>query len=861
MKEYIAETGGRYTYTDDILNLQELALSMTAVFEGCSDFIVSGCGVNGSEIAPGYVWINGKIRYFAGCRDAVFPYYLYERNVVDATVYANEVNKKGRCSYLCLGASRVPQEVDEVTGSVPRSIEVTPEYAPRLIDKFFGRYALLVDSPFASQVVKRDVRVTGGLMVDKGIGSLEAVTVGHPENGRCLKGYVREDGDPAIGIFQGDVRVSELIFGKNGSFGFYKGDKHLMNIDERFLDAPMAYFGKMGTGEIVMSGDYLINDGDLGDDGTLDIHPYKGDLRYYRNFRVFDGRTAAKGVPLFEVTGKKGTVSAKGAFEVVNSGKGMVLSNGEYVKGNAGLTNLISWTDRKGEVLATVGYGEDGTYDFSLVNTLGALRLAARDRVNIEGDLYVKGVNVSSLYIGQTAFAEALKGKVDVVPGKGLSSEDFTGAHKRKLEGIATGAIVSGGLGYVTAQDVAEHLEGRMSKGANLSDVVSKEAARGNLGVYSSVESDRRFLRVSEGLRELVSLSADEVNGLDADEAAELKAQKQAKVRETLDAEKRGTGELKLSKASNLGDLPDKEVARRNISVYSAAQVDELLRGKLSVDGAYIGAVFTQDHKQKLEGIKTGNFAGVNGDGVSVSQVEGYVLTSGVVRELAKKANLLLDGYSASQKQVIAGNIGVYTTGEANERFASVSGLMQDYITYQVRLGKTTSQAQQVLRDKLDVLSKAEVTAGYVRKDGLLTDLALKDAEAKKQVCRRLGAAYAEEYQVKLVDTGWIRMGNSGSVTDTSQLYVRQIGSVVCIQGIVNTGKRNGSNWGGVVAVIPNQISPPKYGLRVSYADYNDGHTHNRGASFVIKGGDRNVLLYESGFKDKLTEIHFSYMT
>lgn len=26
MKEYVAETGGRYTYADDILNLQELGL-------------------------------------------------------------------------------------------------------------------------------------------------------------------------------------------------------------------------------------------------------------------------------------------------------------------------------------------------------------------------------------------------------------------------------------------------------------------------------------------------------------------------------------------------------------------------------------------------------------------------------------------------------------------------------------------------------------------------------------------------------------------------------------------------------------------------------------------------------------------
>lgn len=32
MKEYIAETGGRYTYSDDVLNLQELALSLTALF-------------------------------------------------------------------------------------------------------------------------------------------------------------------------------------------------------------------------------------------------------------------------------------------------------------------------------------------------------------------------------------------------------------------------------------------------------------------------------------------------------------------------------------------------------------------------------------------------------------------------------------------------------------------------------------------------------------------------------------------------------------------------------------------------------------------------------------------------------------
>jgi len=73
MKEYVAETGGRYTYSDDILNLQELALSLGAIFTDCSNFIVSGCEITGAKISPGYVWINGKIRRFEGCQDALFP--------------------------------------------------------------------------------------------------------------------------------------------------------------------------------------------------------------------------------------------------------------------------------------------------------------------------------------------------------------------------------------------------------------------------------------------------------------------------------------------------------------------------------------------------------------------------------------------------------------------------------------------------------------------------------------------------------------------------------------------------------------------------------------------------------------------
>lgn len=54
MREFIAKTGGRYTYIEDFIGLQEISLSLTSIFEGCNNFILSGCktsGTNNSNIA------------------------------------------------------------------------------------------------------------------------------------------------------------------------------------------------------------------------------------------------------------------------------------------------------------------------------------------------------------------------------------------------------------------------------------------------------------------------------------------------------------------------------------------------------------------------------------------------------------------------------------------------------------------------------------------------------------------------------------------------------------------------------------------------------------------------------------------
>lgn len=860
MKEYVAETGGRYTYADDILNLQELALSMTAIFTDCSNFIISGCEISGSEIAPGYVWINGRVRYFSGCIFATWPYYIYEQNSNETVTYANEVNKRGRSLYLSAGGSAVPDVADPVTGQLPQFIEVNEGYSPRFIDKFFGKYAVLADSPFARQTVKKDLVLTGNFSAEKNIESKTAVSVFNPENGYSLRNIVKTNGDAATGAYLNGLLVNEIVIGTDGSFTFMKQGKELARVTENGISYTHLSGITSKAGAIYISGASLTNYDDATDNGSVDINAtgVAGGSTKFRNFNVYSGKQAVH--PLFQVNGKESGIYANGKFVIRNTGSDVMLANTAYLKDNMLLTNNYVWADSKGEIIGSIGYDDMESFDLTVHNLLGNIVLAAKGYVNIAGTLKIDGTNISDLYVSQKSFTEELKKKVTAIAGKQLSTEDFTTDCKKKLNAISGGSIESADDGFVTSRDVAAALKLKLTLSENLGDLANKGTARSNLNVYSKEETNGRFLKISEKLLELVSLTADEVNGLTAEQAAALKVQKQEAVRANIDAEKKGTGELKLNKASNLNDLADKVIARKNISVYSTTEIDKLLEKKLNTDAAYDGASFTEEMKQKLENIKNGNFTYIDAEGTSHAQVEGFVTTSQVLKELNKKANLLLDGYNEGQRNTIAANINVYNKTAADGKFAAVESLFQDYITYLVKLGKNTSEAQKTLRDKLDVLSKSDVTSTYLRKDGKLSDLSLPNVAAKKQACHTLGAAYAEEYEPKVTDTGWLQMSNSGSATDTRNLFIRHIGNVVCIQGTINTARRDGSNKGGVVAVIPNKIPAPKYGLRTSLCDYNDDHKYNRGASFVIPGNSRNILIYESGWNNITTNINFTYM-
>ena len=144
MIEFSAQTGGRHTYVDDILNLQDLSLAINKMFDGCDNFVISGCEVNGVRISSGFVYINGKIRYFPGTNAvASFPVYLAEYNYTESVAYADSADKVGRTVYSVQALTLPPNTTDAVTGNVPEYILIRSDNTKDTInDAFFGNTPL-----------------------------------------------------------------------------------------------------------------------------------------------------------------------------------------------------------------------------------------------------------------------------------------------------------------------------------------------------------------------------------------------------------------------------------------------------------------------------------------------------------------------------------------------------------------------------------------------------------------------------------------------------------------------------------------------------------------------------------------------
>ena len=478
MKEFVAETGGRYTYADDILNLQELALSMSSIFSGCSDFIISGCENSGNSLTAGYVWINGKIRYFEGCSAVSFPFYIYETNSTDTVAYANEVNKKGRNNYLCSGSNTLPEVTDVVTGTMPHFIELGQDYAPRFIDRFFGKYTVLLETPFARQTIRKDLVITGNLSVQKTLESKTAVSILNPQTGHSLKSIVKETGNASLGVYHNGLLVNEVILLTDGSFRLMKQEQELARFDEKGITVPQSLSTITKAGAVYISGHSIINYDDATDEGAININSsgYNNGKTKFRNLHVYDGRQT--GAPILQVTGKSRKVNVNGTLSLNSENNQLTLGSSAYLKDNPLLRTYISWVDSAEAKIAEAGFISTKDNDFTIKNAVGNISLTPVAYVNIEGDLKIAGVSLTQIYVSAKDFSTALQKKVDAISGKRLSTEDFTTLLKNKLEAISSGNIESGSDGFVTSSDVIESLRKKLSISSNLNDLGNKADAR-----------------------------------------------------------------------------------------------------------------------------------------------------------------------------------------------------------------------------------------------------------------------------------------------------------------------------------------------------------------------------------------------
>ena len=368
MKEFNAQTGGRYTYVDDIVNLQDLALAFASIFDDCDNFIISGCKISGSTISSGYVYINGKIRHFSGVSGiAAWPQYLYETNKTETVAYASGDDKVGRNIYGCAISSEVPTSLDALTGETPMFIQLTEAGGMRLRDAFFGKYALLLHSASETQTVSdvvtfdKDINVNGVLTANGAISLIKG----------NAKGKVFYSDNKLVIQSQVTGKTMNIVVDANEGFKLSINNDTLLTVNPNRTTITPPIATKTSTiGNIYIAQNDIVNKDVASDDAYININVkgYNNDITYYRNTIIGDG----KGSAVLKVTGSTKNVHIKGDLSIDSTATASL-----SLKKN----KLIQWLNETDTQIAYVGYNEGNV--FGIKNTVASIVISAKEFVNI----------------------------------------------------------------------------------------------------------------------------------------------------------------------------------------------------------------------------------------------------------------------------------------------------------------------------------------------------------------------------------------------------------------------------------------------------------------------------------------------
>lgn len=398
MKEFNAQTGGRYTYVDDIVNLQELALAFASVFDECDNFIISGCEVSGTTISSGYVYINGKIRHFSGASGIVeWPQYLYESNRTETVAYASGDSKVGRNIYGCAIASEVPGTQDNLTGETPAFIKITSEGGMRMNDAFFGKYALLLQSAAGAQTVMDMVTFSKNIDVHGVLTTRSALSIVNHQS----VSQIFYSGDSLVVQSRVGQKRMHMTINSNDGFQFFIDNDLLCTIgaNEIAFKKPVVAT-TVTTGNICVKNNDIFNNGHADNNACVNINVtgYQDGASYYRNTIIGNG----KGNAIIKVTGSTKNVHIQGDLSIDS-----VAIASLSLKKN----KLIQWLDNSSAQIAYVGYNNSNV--FKINNTGSSITITATGFVNIGPAIQEGGQLLTDKYTTRQLFTSELGKKAD----------------------------------------------------------------------------------------------------------------------------------------------------------------------------------------------------------------------------------------------------------------------------------------------------------------------------------------------------------------------------------------------------------------------------------------------------------------
>lgn len=507
MKEFTSQTGGRFTYIDDLLNLQELALAFSEIFTDCDNFIVSGCEVNGNSISAGIVYLNGKLRTVEAVPAITggWPQFIYEKNENKNVPYASGGEKVGRQIWGTSVGKTVPVDVTPLTNSVPKAIQINATGGLRMQDAWFGKYALLLNPAANTQSVNGHVNFQT-LLATGAIQSNSRYVV-HTASGTGT--FYMSGGNLILQASLSGNQPMQMVFGADNNFRFITNGVVAAIITPSGItfNRPVTC-PHIACGNVVVAGNDIYNGSSAADNGALDINVlgHNGSTTYYRTTNIGDG----KGSVVLSISGAAKTITASGQMIIRNNASLAQILRGTVAKSNVAYRQYIEWQDSASVSMAQIGYLDNNNMIYTIKNLIGSILINGEGGVNIGPYIMENGSQLSAKYASKSTTETALDKKANATDvyaktdtySKTQVNETFAAkstGFSQFIVGANTAEVLCSQIGAMRQTD----LDNYVRKDKFLSDMAltdaQKATVRENIGAAAKneVQKDTGWVSIS----------------------------------------------------------------------------------------------------------------------------------------------------------------------------------------------------------------------------------------------------------------------------------------------------------------------------------------------------------------------------